>query len=143
MLKRKRSIAMTQRTSDSGFSLIEVLIAGVLLSVGMLGAVSLVLGILDANKVSKDVTIAVILAQDKMEAIRSSGYDGLPSVDSTVEEGYGSIEDFNGDTAEYADFKRATKTDCDAPEAGMKTVTVSVYRSTGGSTIAFSTILSD
>lgn len=143
MFKRERSISRIQRTSDSGFSLIEVLVAAAVFSIGILGTGVLVLGILNANKVSKDVTIATALAQDKMEAIRNTGYAGLPSVGFTDPEEYDTITTTNGYAADYPDFRRVTQTQCDEPAVGMKTVSVSVYRRTGGSPVVFTTIVSD
>ncbi len=136
MAKENRPITMIQRTSDRGFSLPEVLLAVTLLSIGMLGSGVLASGVIKATKVSKDVTVATVLAQDGMEAIRNAGYSGLPSDDTLITEDYGSL-------AGYHNFRRVTRIQCDLPAVGMKTVSVSVYRRTSQSPIVFTTIVSD
>jgi len=62
------------KNNDNGFTLIEVLIAIVILSVGLLGMASLTVGIINGNRFSNDLTTATTLAQDKMEDIRRAGY---------------------------------------------------------------------
>lgn len=110
---------------SGGFTLIEVLIAIVILSVGLLGMAALTVGIINGNKFSNDLTTATTLAQDKMEDIRRLGYSGTPTSDDTTTEDYGAITD-------YAAYKSVTVTDVYTagtawPPDGMKTITVTVY----------------
>ena len=101
--------------NNSGFTLIEVLIAMVILSVGLLGTAALITGIINSNKLSNRITTATVLAQDKMEEIKGAGYAGaatetrtfLPSPDDNYE-------------------REVTVVD-DSPSANMRTVTVTVY----------------
>lgn len=121
---------MTNRKAEclemngSGFTLIEVLVAIVILSVGLLGMASLTVAIIQENKLSNDLTTATTLAQEKMEDIRNLGYAGTPASDSTVTEDYGNISGYPG-------FKRVTVTDVyDAgttwPPDGLKDIKVTV-----------------
>jgi prepilin-type N-terminal cleavage/methylation domain-containing protein len=132
----------THHASENGFSLIEVLLALTILSVGMLGSGVLSMGVMKANGISKGVTVATALAQDGMEAARTIGYSGLPSADATVTEDYDSIvSSVNGNSADYSDYKRVTAVLCDTPAADMKTVTISVHRRAGRSPVVFTTVL--
>jgi prepilin-type N-terminal cleavage/methylation domain-containing protein len=138
-----RSFRKMPPQSEVGFSLVEVLLAITILSVGMLGTAALSVGVIRANTVGKDVTIATALAQDKMEAVRNAGYMGLPSAGTTVTEDYGSIvASVSGMAADYARFRRITQTQVDTPAVAMKKVTVSVLRRGGQSPIVLTTILS-
>jgi prepilin-type N-terminal cleavage/methylation domain-containing protein len=130
--------------NNSGFSMLEILLAVAILTIGMMATTTLALGVINGNSVSKKVTTASVLAQDKIESIREVGYRGLPSIDTTVTENYGAIQyTIGGVTSDYPDYKRLTATQIDSPMTGMKTVTVSVYWKTGTNPVTFKTYLSE
>lgn len=107
-----------------GFTLIEVMIAIVILSVGLLGMASLTIGIIKGNKVSNDLTMATTCAQDKLENFQRLTYTGIPTTTTTE------TEDYNCGTVDmtgYENYKRVTLTTIDSPAANMKTVTVTVF----------------
>ena len=122
------------RDDNSGFTLIEVLVAMVILSVGLLGTAALITGIINGNKVSNRITTATVLAQDKMEEIRGLGFSGMPASDTTTTESYNSITN-------YSLYKRVTFTDVDNPAAGMKTLTVTIYWDSDAHWVELKTIL--
>ena len=119
---------MIKIDNNKGFTLIEVLVAMVILSIGLLGTAALITGIINGNKVSNRITTATVLAQDKMEDIRRVGYSSgnetrtvLPSPDDNYE-------------------REVTVVD-GSPAANMKTVTVTVYWESSKS-VSLQTILS-
>jgi type IV pilus assembly protein PilV len=120
--------------NNSGFTLIEVLVAMVILSVGLLGTAALITGIINSNKLSNKIGTATVLAQDKMEDIRRLEYSGMPTSDTTTTEPYHSITN-------YSLYKRVTFTDVANPAAGMKTITVTVYWDSDAHSIELKTIL--
>ena len=120
--------------NSGGFTLIEVLIAIVILSAGLLGMAGLLTGIMQGNSHSSNVTTATTLAEQKMEDIMRLGYGGIASADTTTTEGYNSI-------GSYPDYKRVTAVDVDNPAAGLKTVTITVYWDADGKSAAVQTLL--
>lgn len=122
------------QVKDCGFTLLEVLVAIVILSIGLLGMASLTVGIINGNSFSKKVTTATTLAQEKMEDVRRLGYSSMPSANTTTTEGYNSITG-------YPEFKRETETEINAPATGMKTITVTTYWNSDNNSVVLKTIL--
>jgi len=115
-----------------GFTLIEIMVAITLLSVGLLGMAGLTVGIMRGNSLSNQVTTATALAQAKMEDIKRVGYSRATGGKST--------EDYNNISG-YPLYKRVTDVFVDTPELGMKTVTITVSWDSDASSIAVETIL--
>ena len=132
--KGKNSLMRKLRDNNSGFTLIEVLVAMVILSVGLLGTAALITGIISSNKLSNRISTATTCAQDKMEVIGNLGYFGTPTSNTITTEPYNSITN-------YSLYKRITFTDVDNPATNMKTVTVTVYWDSDNSLIELKTIL--
>ena len=113
---------MTGRTmkrlyrAREGFSLIELLVAMLVLSTGLLGVTGLTIAVMEANLNSRNHGIATLLAQDRIEALKGLG---AGSADSTTED-YGTM-------AGFRDYRRVTAVRRDVPETGLSTVTVTVY----------------
>jgi type IV pilus assembly protein PilV len=118
--------------NNNGFTLIEVLVAMVILSVGLLGTAALITGIINGNKVSNRISTATTCAQDKMEKIRRVGYDDAENESGT--EDYGNI-------STYLLYKRITGVVAGNPAAGMKKITVTVYWDSDNSQVELQTIL--
>lgn len=66
-----------QGCEDGGFSLVEAVVAIGLFSICMLMVAQTVAGIMKANRVAGDCTIALLLAQHKMEEIKISNFSGV------------------------------------------------------------------
>ena len=103
------------KQNDKGFTLLEVLIAIVILSVGLLGMASLTVGIINGNRFSNDTTTATTLGQDKMEDIRRVGYASAASETKATM------------ASPYSDYKREVTVTDDSPATDMKTIAVTVY----------------
>lgn len=133
-MKRQERHRYNKKDKENGFTLIEVLIAIVILSVGLLGMAALTVGIINGNKFSNDLTTATTLAQDKMEDIRRLGYSRTPATTTTDTEDYSAITG-------YAAYKRVTVTTVDSPAVGMKAITVTTYWDSDGHSVELKTIL--
>jgi type IV pilus assembly protein PilV len=83
-------------SSASGFSLVEVLVAYVVLAIGLLGAATLLLEAMAGDRAALERTRAVTLASDMIERIRANrdagaAYDtgdgaGVPALDAACEQ---------------------------------------------------------
>ena len=99
---------------QQGFSMIELLVAMLILSTAMLGLGRLAVGVIQGNLRSRNHSVATFLAQDRIEALRGGG----SAVVATTED-YGTLAGFPG-------FKRVTEVLRDTPERGLSAVTVTV-----------------
>ena len=110
--EHRLAIASSQR----GFTLLEVLVAIVILTIGLLGTAGLTTGVIRGNHYSKNVTSATAAAQTQLESVKSSGYTNATSAN------------FPSDTVTMGGttFTRATTITNSSPAANMKTVSVTV-----------------
>ena len=113
-------MAIIKNQKNGGFTLLEVLVAMVILTVGLLGMASLSIGIIKGNELSKEVSSATTCAREKMEDVERLGYADTPATSGTVTEAYNSI-------TEYPHCKRETIIAVDTPATDMKTITITVY----------------
>ena len=114
---------------NKGFTLIEVLAAMVILSVGLLGTAALITGIVKGNKTSNQTTTATVLAQDKIEDITRSGYStAVPEAKAFL-------------PSPYNQYEMEVTVTPNSPATGMKTVTVEVFWESSKS-VTLKTILS-
>ena len=102
--------------SQNGFTLLEVLVAIVILTIGLLGTAGLTTGVIRGNHYSKNITSATAAAQTQLESIKSSGYANATTTN------------FPGDTVTMGGmtFTRTTTVTNSSPAANMKTVSVTV-----------------
>lgn len=102
--------------SQYGFTLLEVLVAIVILTIGLLGTAGLTTGVIRGNHYSKNITSATAAAQTQLESIKSSGYANATTTN------------FPGDTVTMGGmtFTRTTTVTNSSPAANMKTVSVTV-----------------
>lgn len=115
---------------NRGLTLIEVLIAVFVLAVGIVAVLIMFPSGIKAEKSAQIVSVAVGLAQAKIEEMVSLPYSDI----SSLTEDYGAIPEFDF-------FRRTTEVFCydpngddlppDCPESGMKKVEVSVFWESG------------
>jgi prepilin-type N-terminal cleavage/methylation domain-containing protein len=118
----------------SGFTLIEILIATVIITIASSGIAILTVGVIQGNAFSKRLTTATVLAQDRIEQAKMISYQDVGTMAGT--ENYGSI-------ANYSGYKRITSVSNDTPTSNMKTVTVVVYGNAEKHLVNLSTILAE
>ena len=103
------------RNNNNGFTLMEVLVAMLILSVGLLGMAALITGIINSNKLSNRISTATVLAQDKMEDIKRLGFSNAASETKVPM------------SSPYDNYEREVTVTPNSPATGMSTVTVTVY----------------
>jgi type II secretion system protein I len=116
---------------NNGFTLMEVLVAMVLLTLGLLGVAKLTIGVIKGNSYSKNVTTATVVAQQQIEQAQRLGYTNLDSL-------AGSTTVSMGDKT----FTRTTTVTNSTPAANMKTVSVAVSWNPGNNSVSLNTIMS-
>ena len=76
--KRKTATRLFPAAGKSkGFTLIETLIAILLLSIGLLGMGTLLYSVMGYNEYAETVTTATTLAQDKLEDLKTADYSSI------------------------------------------------------------------
>lgn len=107
--------------SEYGFSLPEILVTMVVLSVGLLAMAAVTTGVMKSNVLSSRMTTATALAQEKMEEVRNQDFASLCKHAGVVTEEYGSI-------TRFPLFKRIVSIEeIGTPLDKIKEVTVTVY----------------
>lgn len=135
-----RGITQTLRR-DAGFTLVEVLIALVVFTIGLLGTAALTVSIIRTNAISKRQSQALVHVQDRLEQVREMGYSNAAAADGTE---YLDPETLTWDAANpYVAFKRETDVVPDTPAAGMTTVTVTVSWDGDERSVSMTNILAD
>jgi prepilin-type N-terminal cleavage/methylation domain-containing protein len=112
----------------SGFTLIEILIATVIITITSLGVATLTVGVMRGNSFSKRLTTATTLIQDQLEEVKRLGYLNAGTVSGT--------QNFTG-------YKRVVSVSNNSPEVNMKTIDITVYWDADKHWVKASTILSE
>jgi type IV pilus assembly protein PilV len=98
---------------NQGFTIVEVLIALSVLTIGLLGVAGLTMMIIYGNSFSRTLTTATALAYDKLEELRDTPYEKIADGKKTLVE-------------RNITYIRVWRVTADQPAAGMKTVEVTV-----------------
>jgi len=106
---------------NGGFTLVEIVVALFLLTVGLLASSSTLVAVFKSRDFSKTLMTATNLAQKQMEDLRSMGYMDIESSTETY-----------GDIPEYEKYRRTTTVTPNADDT-LKTVVVDVFCSNGQS----------
>ncbi|MEW6674880.1 MAG: prepilin-type N-terminal cleavage/methylation domain-containing protein [Nitrospirota bacterium] len=125
--------------NQNGFTLVEVLIALAILSIGLLALAGLQVVVIKGNTGSKNLSSAVILAEAKIEELKKSGFVNLVN---------GNFQDANNPVNETGQaggiFTRSWAIADYLGSADMKQITVTLTwtDSVGDHTISVTTVFS-
>ena len=98
---------------DQGFTIVEVLIALSVLTIGLLGVAGLTMMIIYGNSFSRTLTTATALAHDQLEELRDTPYEKIADGKDIIVE-------------RNITYTRVWRVTADQPAVGMKTVEVTV-----------------
>lgn len=126
--------------SEKGFTLLEVLVTILVFTIGMLGTLVLMTGVIRGNFFSRNITSATAIAQTTVENAQRAGYGGVSSyiTDSTKVPAHVSLGGVN--------FSQTATVVNGSPATGLKTVSVIVSWNEANNsprTIALETILAE
>jgi len=126
--------------SRAGFTIIEVLLAVVVFTIGILAVVWVVADGLRNSRQLHQTTVATFLAQQKLEQLRNTYYFDLASGVEQDEEGNEVLLDEYGQPGGI--FARRWTVEENSPMAGTKTITVFVaWQESGGQEVSVSTVV--
>ncbi|MGH7824606.1 MAG: type IV pilus modification PilV family protein [Candidatus Binatia bacterium] len=113
-----KRISNTRIDSQQGFTLLELLITLVVLTIGLLGTAGLTTGIIRGNFFAKNITSATVVAQTQLEAIQRAGYAG-----AVINDVSGPFKSADTVSMSGMNFSRTTAI---TTASNMRTVTVTV-----------------
>ncbi|MBU4318465.1 MAG: prepilin-type N-terminal cleavage/methylation domain-containing protein [Proteobacteria bacterium] len=124
------------RDNKRGFTVLEVVVAATILSMGLIGTATLMIHSINRNKNSGEMALATTMAQKKMEEIRQMAYHGLGSEGSLSIEAFHTIPD-------NPFFQREVSVSSIPGVPGVKAVTVNVsWKAPYPQSVELKTILS-
>ena len=100
--------------TQTGFTLVETLVALVVFATGMLGLSGLSTVVFYNNRLSQQITLAATLAHEQAEALEGMRYEAVQSQSETLT------------AANQGRYRRTTTVTPNTPAPGMKTVTITV-----------------
>lgn len=106
------------RADREGFTLLEILIALTIFSVGVMAIAQMLLSMMRGNVAANRLTSATYLAQQKLEEVLAAPFDDITAANFPAEN-YNTI-------ANYPDYKRALSITTNSANT-FKTLTITVY----------------
>jgi len=126
-LPDSRKTPPSRSTALGGFTLIEMMVAVLLIGVGLMGLAAMSTTVTRANVQSSALTTASALAQQRVEQLRTDPYAAIASGNDAL-------------TVDGVTYNRSWNVSVNVPDQGLKTVDVTVSWTSRGKT--HSTMLS-
>src|SRR5215471_18801903 len=114
--------AIAMVATEKGLSLIEVLVAMVVLSLGLLGLERVHIAAIQANTIASRLTQATTLAQDRAEQLMALPYNDVVLSDTTAPGTFTTYTEPNPPQG----YTITWTVDTDVPSAGIKTINIDV-----------------
>jgi type IV pilus assembly protein PilV len=116
---------------QQGFTLIELMIALLLLMIGFLAVFTVLWGSARAGRFTRDMTMAASLGQDMLERANTLSYNSLPAT--------GGFVNYTTASVSAVGFTRELEIVNNSPEVGVKTIRARVSWNTPGKGISMRT----
>lgn len=123
---KTQTLKHNSTNGERGFTLVETTIASLVMLVGALGCASLFVFSLQNNVGGSERALAMAVAQQQLEQIRSVRYD-----DSTLNAGTTSATVRNGERPYTVQRTVALETNSDSSARNLKRITITVTPETG------------
>ncbi len=120
---KRRDYRTEPLKGEKGFTLIEIIVAIMLLVVALLGMASVTTMVIKGNFSSRMMTTATTLAKDKMEDFNNLSYTALPIGTATD---YATAGGTVQTSATGAYFSRSSTLTANSPVANMTSISVTV-----------------
>ena len=117
---------------QSGFTLIEVLIAISILTIGLLAVAKMQVSAIQGNYFSNNTTTALSLAQQKMEDLLGKAYNTVPDLAAGTHQEFDVDEE--GTPSSGGIYQRVWTVADDTPITDTKTITIIVTWTKGNNT---------
>lgn len=114
----------------AGFTLVEIMIAVFVLTVALIGLISVTVMVINGNDFSRRMTTATTLAKDKIEQVKRMPYNDANLTAGVKPPDYWNADSSAGSSGAY--FTRVMTVTDNTPAANMKTVEVQVRWTWGG-----------
>jgi prepilin-type N-terminal cleavage/methylation domain-containing protein len=112
----RSAAVLRQRDGEAGFTLIEIMIAMFILVTALLGIISTTVIVIQSNTLSKTMTTATTLADERMEILKNTRYDLVLN----------SLNSGSDTVVSDSTYTRTWTVTNNAPAAGMQTIAVRV-----------------
>jgi type IV pilus assembly protein PilV len=133
------------KKKQSGFTLIEVMIALVILAAGLLALMTMQIVSIKANAFSSEMTYAAMVGQGELEKVRNMNYDDVKAVDTATYSLDPTLDATLDPTlAKGVNYTIERQVQNDIPTTDMKTVTLIVTwygKPAGSADLATPTVL--
>ena len=105
--------------SESGFTLVELIITATFISAASLAAISIFINIGGLTRQSRNMAIATQFIQKKVEGYRNIGYQSIPTTEDLTPTLPAELDTPKGGTATFSDFAPA--------KDGLKKLDIELY----------------
>jgi len=109
VMKRFRNIGkVSKKTGEEGFTLLEILFAVSILTIGILAVASMQVASINGNDLAGDLSVATCVATDQMEKLIQEAYEDVTAPASPLAQGIYSVNWTVAEDAVFDDTKTVT-----------------------------------
>jgi len=128
LISARKQISISSNSSKSGFTILEVLIALLLVGVGVFAIMETFnRGVFGFGEVDNNYSLALSLSQEKLEEIKDSAFSAVASQSRIAVSGYTSFDQQVAVTSPHADLKQVAVTTYWQVPGGENNISLTTY----------------